>query len=57
MLAAFHVSTTGVSLYNEQAAMYWTASPDDLTDEGHKLYEALELVYEIKPLLLTFLAT
>lgn len=55
--AAVFLGSTSSSLWDEEAGNYWYARPDDLTEDGRVLHDALRCIHGAEPLLLTFLDT
>lgn len=55
--AAVFLGSTSASPWDERAGNYWCARPDDLTEDGKVLYDALRRANGAEPLLLTFLDT
>jgi hypothetical protein len=57
MRVAIHLGSTSASLYSEYRASYWSATSQDLTQEGLALYATLFAAFGVEPTLLTFLDT
>jgi hypothetical protein len=57
LLFAAHMGSTCQSLWSTARSEYFTASREDLTPGGLKLYETIRTVYGIDPLLITCLDT
>lgn len=57
-LCIMTIGSTGWSGYSDKAGTYWTCTFDDLTEEGKRLYKAIQALYpDCKLYLQTFLDT
>ena len=57
MLAVIFLGSTDHSLWSSHESAYWTATPDDLTPDGKMFFRSLKRMFDVDPILLTFLDT